>query len=234
MLHVAAPLLAYSTNHDQALFIARNQKVLGRYSLGPLVRDPFVSRGLDGRWHVLFTESWNSTRIGHSASDDLRHWEPANFPEVHPDAHNCWAPEFMVDSTYFVFWASRSPERQCIWCARSLDLHHFSEPRLLFNPGYDVIDATIQGTGTNYRMAFKDERKGVKAIRITTAPRLEGPYGDVSAVLTPPDTEGPIFWNGGLVYDAYRDNSWGSTTGSFWAPPDARHGCVFVSPTGTP
>lgn len=226
MLNFTPPTLAYFKNEDQALFLARIEPDgwhhLGRYPLAPLIRDPFVSRGWDGRWHLLFTEAWDSQRIGHCTSDDLRSWDVPDFPLVLPNAKNCWAPEFVADASGdFWHWSSTRGDHQAIWARRT-----GGEPFLLFDPGYPVIDSTIHRRNGRWEMAFKDEREGHKAIRVAYADDLEGPYGEATDLLTPPETEGPIFWGDGIVYDSYRANRWGTTGKALPAPPDARHGSI--------
>jgi hypothetical protein len=71
-----------------------------------------------------------------------------------------------------------------------------SPPRILFDPGFTVIDATIVPVNGRYLMFFKDERFGHRhgerrSIRIAAADHLEGPYECVSDPITPVITEGP-------------------------------------------
>jgi hypothetical protein len=69
-----------------------------------------------------------------------------------------------------------------------------------------VIDATVVAHKRSYLMAFKDERgenrAGTtgKAIRVCIAPQAHGPWTEISAVVTPPLTEGPALFR--------RDTRW--------------------------
>ena len=39
-----------------------------------LMRDPCIIRGADGKFHLVWTVSWNDKGIGYASSDDLIHW----------------------------------------------------------------------------------------------------------------------------------------------------------------
>lgn len=97
------------------------------------LRDPFVARGLDGRYHLLATRAVPAQRqpdgryhrIGmgfaphsgpadllHATSDDLITWQDVSIAPVLrdvPAAKNLWAPEFVPDAQHgdhLVIWSS--------------------------------------------------------------------------------------------------------------------------------
>src|SRR5690606_30922976 len=59
-----------------------------------LMRDPCIIRGGDGKFHMVWTVSWNEKGIGYASSDDLINWSKQEFIPVmeHEDKdRNCWA-----------------------------------------------------------------------------------------------------------------------------------------------
>jgi len=88
------------------------------------------------------------------------------------------------------------------------DFRNFSTPQVLFNPGYDVIDADIIKVGPgNYQMLFKDERNNYKYIRRASgATTPQGPYPTVSAALSAASMEGPSIVKQNNEYHAFVDN----------------------------
>jgi beta-xylosidase len=82
---------------------------------------------------------------------------------------------------------------------------------VFFNPGYEVIDATILQTGSKYYLVFKDERKEPlkKFIQIASRQSLEGPWTGISEPFNESWSEGPSAIKIGseyvVYYDHYRD-----------------------------
>lgn len=61
-----------------------------------LMRDPYIIKGGDGKFHMVWTVSWNDRGIGYASSPDLVNWSKQEFIPVmmHEDsARNTWAPE---------------------------------------------------------------------------------------------------------------------------------------------
>ncbi|RYZ24506.1 MAG: glycosyl hydrolase, partial [Chitinophagaceae bacterium] len=80
-----------------------------------LFRDPCIVKGADGKYHMVWTVSWNDKGIGYSSSADLVNWAPQQFIPVmahKKDVRNCWAPEIIYDKgAYMIYWASTIPGR---------------------------------------------------------------------------------------------------------------------------
>src|SRR3954452_21574905 len=87
---------------------------------GMLMRDPWLGRGPDGVWHLLWTCNWTRARsrdlvIGHASSTDLLSWTPQQQITVlqnAPTAMNAWAPEAVWDQPqreWIIFWATTIP-----------------------------------------------------------------------------------------------------------------------------
>jgi hypothetical protein len=47
-----------------------------------LMRDPCITRGDDGKFHMVWTVSWNDKGIGYASSSDLVHWSEQKFIPV--------------------------------------------------------------------------------------------------------------------------------------------------------
>lgn len=230
------------------------------------VRDPFIARGPDGWFHLVATGGDAARHLLYCRSRDLIDWEPArSLPVMEPvtTVRNVWAPEWVWDPeqrNYFVFWSSSSGEHgwddSRIWCARTEDWETFTPPRLLFDPGFTVIDATIVAHDNRFFLFFKDERFGChhaetscpsgehRFLQVAAAPALEGPYAIVTPAITPSITEGPAVFRPDpagpwlLLCDHCMDNRYGAFASDDllqWReiadaafPPNVRHGSVFA------
>lgn len=80
-------------------------------------------------------------------------------------AENSWAPEAYSDreaGVYRLLWAStvgsqKYPEGNRIWSCTTEGFETFSSSELFFDPGYPVIDSTVEYLNGIYHMVFKDE-----------------------------------------------------------------------------
>ena len=62
---------------------------------GRLMRDPCITRGPDGTWHMVWTSGWSGNGIGYSSTRDFIHWTPQRELPVmahEPTVRNTWAP----------------------------------------------------------------------------------------------------------------------------------------------
>ena len=229
-----------------------------------LMRDPCIIAGGDGKFHMVWTVSWNERGIGYASSDDLIHWSEQKYiPVMHhePEARNCWAPELFYDDTekqYMIYWATTIPGRfpetdstgdngynHRMYCTLTKDFIDFSDTKLLYEQGFNVIDATIQRIDDLYVMFLKDETRypePEKNIRIATSSQLVDDYSPASEPITGNWVEGPtaVQTNEGWVvyFDRYREHQMGavlSTDLENWTdisdrlnfPEGTRHGTVF-------
>ena len=236
-----------------------------------LMRDPCILPGPDGYFHMTWTVSWQERGIGYARSKDLIQWSAQKYIPVmehEPDARNCWAPEIFYDKArkqYLIFWATTIPGRfpetdgqsnqgppqpglnHRIYAVTSSDMETFSPARLLYDHGFNVIDATMVQDGRRFIMFLKDETnlpfKPQKNIRMAWASSPEGPFGPASAPITGDYwCEGPSaikIGNTWFVYfDRYREQRYGAViskdlkhwkdvTGKISFPKGARHGTVF-------
>jgi hypothetical protein len=187
---------------------------------GELMRDPFLTRGPDGEFHMVWTWEWRVKTIGYAHSKDLVHWsEQKEIPLMAgiEGTRNTWAPEIYWDAAkkqWLIVWSSvveGKHEGNRIYSAMTGDFEHFTTPAIFFDPGYEVIDATILQTGSTYHLVFKDERKDPvkKFIQIASGPSLEGPWSGIGEPFTEAWSEGPSAIEIGgeyvVYYDHYRD-----------------------------
>ena len=229
-----------------------------------LMRDPCIIRGADNLFHMVWTVSWQDKGIGYAESADLVHWSSQRFLPVmasEAGARNCWAPEITYDKaskTYLIYWAttitgrypladtaSESKYNHRIYYQTTKDFKTYSETKLLYEPGYNVIDATIVPDGKRFVMFFKDETRNPvqKNIKIAYANHLTGPYTKAEGPITGNYwAEGPTTlkigkqWN--VYFDRYMEGRYGALTSTDlknWTdisdkltlPKGIRHGTIF-------
>ena len=205
-----------------------------------LMRDPCIIKGLDGLFHMVWTVSWHDKGIGYASSKDMINWSEQQFIPVmeHEEgARNTWAPEITLDpysGEYMIYWATTItgsyPETQSaleaglnhrMYYTLTKDFKTFSETKLLYEPGFNVIDATILRDGNRWVMFLKDEtREPVqKNLKIAYADELIGPYTAASEPITGNYwVEGPtaIRLKGDWVvfFDMYRNHRFGAIRSS--------------------
>lgn len=170
-----------------------------------LMRDPCLIQTNDGTFHMVWTAGWTERGIGYASSKDLITWSEQKYimvMEKEPTARNCWAPEIIFDKKtkqFLIFWATTIPGRfpatekggdsnynHRMYSVTTKDFETFSETKLFYDKGFNVIDATIINKGKNYVMFVKDETRTPpqKNIRVTTSSSLFGPYSAPSEPIT--------------------------------------------------
>ncbi|MFP4977790.1 glycoside hydrolase family 43 protein [Paenibacillus sp. CN-4] len=179
------------------------------------IRDPFLLLDSSGHYHLLWTDGWSSRSIGYASSVDLKQWGDERLiplMEHQPQTQNVWAPEAYYDRSlqaYRIIWSSTVGEgvrNHRIWSSKTMDFKSFSPAALFFDPGYNVIDASIVDTGdtdNDYLMLFKDERgsnvqgteyKAIRSCPVYNEPDGSVRFGRISELLTPALTEGPTLY----------------------------------------
>ncbi len=201
-----------------------------------LMRDPCIIRGADGLFHMVWTVSWNDKGIGYANSPDLVNWSTQQFIPVmaHEDsARNCWAPEITWDTKkkrYMIYWATTIPGRFAagdtmgddkynhrMYYVLTKDFKSFSRAKLLYDKGFNVIDATIIQDGKKYLMFLKDETRfpPQKNIRLASSRKATGRYTTPSGPITGNYwAEGPTAIKKGdewiVYFDKYRNHQYGA------------------------
>jgi hypothetical protein len=229
-----------------------------------LFRDPCIIKGADGKYHMVWTVSWNDKGIGYASSPDLVHWSHQEFIPVmsqEDSARNAWAPEITYDGdkkNYIIYWATtisgRYPLKDTaaeshynhrIYYVTTKNFKVFTKTKLLYDPGFSIIDASIVPEGNRYIMFLKNETRypEQKNIRIATARNIQGPYSQAGPTITGNYwAEGPtaIKVNGEWIvyFDKYREHKYGAVSSVdliHWKdisdkisfPPGVRHGTAF-------
>ncbi len=229
-----------------------------------LLRDPCIIKGPDNLFHMVWTVSWNAKGIGYANSPDLIHWSEQQYIPVmehEAGARNSWAPELTYDKkqkVYMIYWATTItglyPETQSkeengynhrLYYTITSDFKKFSPTKLLYEPGFNVIDATIVPYQNEYLVFLKNEtpEPPQKNLRLARSKNLTGPYSAAGPPITGKYwAEGPTALKLGtnwLVYfDKYTEGKMGAITSSDlknWRdiseqikfPAGVRHGTVF-------
>lgn len=159
------------------------------------LRDPHAFRKKDGTFGIVATQGWDTPYIFMWDTNDMIHFNEhflqASFkgpvddqPEHDLSGKRAWAPKVMYDrleDCYYVFWADpKDPhvdktvntiDRPMYYNATK-DFSTLSLPKVYFNTGYPIIDATIVKDNETYYMYFKDERIGEKCIRVAKSHTL--------------------------------------------------------------
>jgi hypothetical protein len=229
-----------------------------------LMRDPSIVSGPDGTFHLVWTTSWKGdSGFGYAHSKDLRHWSPQEFIPVmknEPTTVNTWAPELFYDNEkgeFVVVWASCIPHRfekgiedednnHRLYYITTKDFKHISETKLLFDPGFSSIDATIvKRKPGDYVLVFKDNTRPNRNLKVAFAPSPTGPYSKTSEPFTDSFIEGPAVVKLGdeyfIYYDAYQEKVFGATktkdfvhftdaSSEISVPPLHKHGTIFRAP----
>jgi predicted neuraminidase len=234
-----------------------------------LMRDPCLYRGPDGTFHLVWTTSWAGKTIGYASSKDLIHWsEQRAIPVManEPQAVNTWAPEIVWDDLrqhYLIFWSStvmglnpqtansnkRPESNNRIYATTTKDFVTFTPTRLLYDGGFNVIDATLAKNGDEWLMFVKNEtltphlEKNIRMVRGVSA---EGPWSEASPAITGNYwAEGPTALKVGDEWRVYFDKhrldaiglvvsrdlkTWTDLSDKVSFPPHARHGTVIAVP----
>jgi len=228
-----------------------------------VMRDPSIVKGPDGTFHLVWTCAWKGERgFGYASSKDLIHWSKERFIEVMKDTTtvNVWAPELFYDDVkrqYVIIWASCVPGKfpdgqedhrnnHRLYYTTTKDFNKFSESRLMIDPGFSCIDATLVKRGkSDYVMVLKDNTRPMRNIKVAFAKSPYGPWSKASEPFTEQFTEGPstAYVNGWyyIYYDSYRHKIYGAhrtkdfktfqnQTGSVKFPVGHKHGTVFMAP----
>jgi beta-xylosidase len=229
-----------------------------------LMRDPCVIRDGKGVFHMVWTVSWNEKGIGYAHSRDLVNWSDQQYLPVMEKvvgARNCWAPEIFYDQDhdeFMIYWATtvtgkfRETETKLengynhrMYYVMTKDFKSFTEPEILYDQEFNVIDATITKKGKRFVMFLKDETVAPpeKNIRLVTSDQLTGGYSRPSPPLSGKEwAEGPTvvnikgYWM--LYFDLYRAGKMGAMRSkdmAVWTdvsprvsfPSGVRHGSVL-------
>ena len=258
--------LAYSTDGFKWKALNDNKSFLTPVVGGDkLMRDPCVIQGPEGQYHMVWTVSWKEKGIGYAHSEDLMNWSEQKYIPVmehEKDARNCWAPEVYFDEEskqYMIFWSTTIPGRfpesankdyvhknHRMYYVTTKDFVKFSETKLLYDHGFNVIDGTLIKENGEYVMFLKDEtiEPAEKNIRLARSSELTRNYSKPTEPITGEYwAEGPTpikigdYWM--VYFDKYRKHkmgavrskdlqNWEDISDQIEFPIGTRHGTVFT------
>jgi hypothetical protein len=235
-----------------------------RVGVEKLMRDPCIARGSDGTFHLVWTAGWSERGFGHATSRNLVDWSDQQYVEImahEPTCRNVWAPKLRFDQArgeHMIYWSSTiagrypgdelHPDRRNhrLYYTFTRDFGSFAPPKVLFDPGYSVIDAIlIDRPDGGVAMIFKDERIDHRQLRVASGATPLGPFADISEPITPSYTEGPTAlklddrWL--VYYDSYRAacygavessdlRQWTDASSKIACPTGQKHGTIFTAP----
>lgn len=232
---------------------------------GKLMRDPCLALGPDGIFHMTWTTGWGKPPvIGYANSTDLLSWsEQKAIPVMNnePEARNAWAPELFYDKPqgqWLIFWSSTIPGRypetdqagdsgynHRIYFTKTKDFGTFAPTKLLYDGGFNVIDATMLQAKGRFYLVIKDETKVPvkKNLRLAVGDAPEGPFGKAGAPFTGDWVEGPSAVQIGDEFFVYFDHyaspqyygavksrdleKWEDISKAVSLPKGARHGTAL-------
>lgn len=230
-----------------------------------LMRDPSIAMDSKGTFHMVWTCGWNGNSIGYASSKDLIHWsEQKEIPvmEKEPQVKNVWAPELFYkksEKKFYIIWASTIPGRfpetiksesgynHRLYYTTTKDFVKFSETKLFYDPGFNVIDAFIIKQNLRYYMFLKNEtdQPAEKNIRFVSSRKITKFPAEVSEPISGKEwAEGPTAIKIGkytyVYWDKYRNKRYGATRcrdlkKPLWSdvsdqinmPAGVRHGTAF-------
>jgi beta-xylosidase len=208
--------LALSTNGYQWQALRGDHSFLKpEVGAAKIMRDPCLAAGPDGIFHLVWTAGWTAEKggiIGYAHSKDLVNWTEQNAIPVmqdEPGTRNIWAPEIFYDRgkhRWLLFWSSTIPGEfpetdhtgddgynHRFYYTTTSDFKTFTQSRLLYDPGFNAIDATMLEAQGKFYLFFKDERKQPlkKNLRYAVGEQPHGPFGKPSEPFTGDWVEGP-------------------------------------------
>lgn len=226
-----------------------------------LMRDPCVVLDSDGNFQMVWTTGWWDLGFGHAKTKDFRQWSEQKYVPINEKvagAKNTWAPELTWEEkskTWWIAWATTVPGKfpetdndgdhnHRIYATKTKDFKEFSDPELLFNPGYNCIDSTFVHFPDRVVQVFKDERLGKTTLQVAIAPKMGGPYEKVLPSFTGDWVEGPTVVQVGDTWMLYCDHyadpqhyqvfrtknflEWENLTTQLKFPKGIRHGTAFL------
>ena len=230
-----------------------------------ILRDPSMIVTPDSTFHLVWTISWRgNTGFGYARSKDLVHWSTQRrIPAMDSvkSTVNVWAPEWFYDDIrdrYMVIYSSCVPDSNFtvgqedvnnnhrLYYVTTIDFETFSAPKLLLDPGFSCIDATLVKRGEkDYVMVLKDNTRPNRNLKVAFAQDPEGPYTEPSEPFTGFLVEGPSTVKLGddyfIYFDDYQNHIYGavktrdfasftSMTDSISIPSGHKHGTIFRAP----
>lgn len=232
-----------------------------------VMRDPSMTRTPDGTFHLVWTSSWKGDLgFGYASSKDLIHWSKQQMilvMKTEPTTVNVWAPEIYYDdekAEFVVAWASCVPNHfkkgveandnnHRLYYITTKDFKTISKTKLLYDPGFSAIDATIvKRAANNYVLVFKDNTRPNRNLKVAFSKSPTGPFTAASKTFTQSYVEGPTvekIGNKYLIYfDEYKKFTFGAVetkdfihfsnvSKKISVPKGHKHGTIFKASAST-
>lgn len=207
------------------------------YPGAKILRDPSITQGPDGTFHMVWTIQWFGAKgFGYASSKDLKNWSEQriiNVMQNHP-TNNVWAPELFYDDVrdqYLIIWASQiDPSRYTaadslgcnasnrLWYCITKDFKTFTDASPYYDPGFNSIDGYLLKRSCNdYVLIVKDNRKpGYSNLFCVFSESPYGPFINPSENFGRTYSEGPCAiqledeWI--IYYDQYRPQEYGAVS----------------------
>jgi len=229
-----------------------------------VLRDPSITRSPDGVYHLVWTSSWKGDLgFGYASSRDLITWTNQQLIPVmknEPTTVNVWAPDLFYDTEkaeFVVVWASCIPNRfkqgkedvknnHRLYYITTKDFKTISNTKLLYDPGFSSIDATIVKRKTNdYVLVFKDNTRPNRNLKVAFSTSPTGPYSKSGPSFSQHFVEGPAVEKVNdhymIYFDEYKKFKYGAVqTDDFIhftnmstviaVPQGHKHGTIFKAP----
>lgn len=206
-----------------------------KFSPQSMMRDPSITQGPDGTFHLVWTLGWaGDLGFGYASSKDLISWsEQRRIPVMEGQkTNNVWAPEIFYDDVnehFMIVWSSSIlPENYTeadklgangchrLYYTTTKDFVTFTPAAPFYDPGFNSIDGFVLKKGVGeYVAVVKDNRKpGYSDLFCVTAETAAGPYGTPSEKFAPTYSEGACAVKVGeewlIYFDAYKQYRFGA------------------------
>lgn len=230
-----------------------------------LMRDPSIVQDSKGTFHMVWTSGWNENNIGYASSKDLISWsEQKELPVMshEPEVRNTWAPELFYNKanhTFYIIWASTIPGKFPVTGKAESDYNHrlyytttkdfekFAKTNLFYDPGFNVIDASIIKQRGKFYMFLKNEtlEPAEKNIRVVSSKKITKFPTTVSEPISGKEwAEGPteikigkyiyVYWDeyrnkryGAVRTKSLKKPEWEDVSDLIRFPAGVRHGTAF-------
>lgn len=222
-------------NDHQYFNIYTEQMEEPRFYPTPMMRDPSICQGPDGKFHLVWTIGWSGSKgFGYSESDDLMNWSEQRIITVMEDSltNDVWAPEISYDEAsqkYYIIWSSSIPQDRWtdadrlgsniahrLYYTTTTDFQTFAPTKLYYNPGFNSIDGFLaKFESSKYVFVLKDNRKpGYSNLFCVFSDSPDGPFSNPTTTFAPTYSEGPCMVKVGddwlIYFDEYRNGTYGA------------------------
>jgi len=225
--------------NDHTYYSYEQQKVVEpKFFKQHMMRDPSITQGPDGTFHLVWTLAWQGENaFGYASSKDLIHWSEQRKIYVMRDSmtNNVWAPELFYDDEqqqFLIIWSSGIPKERWteadklgqnsahrLYYTTTRDFKTFAPAKQYYDPGFNSIDAFLLKRAKNdYVLIVKDNRKpGFSDLFCAFSNSPYGPFkGDTSTKFAPTYSEGPCAMKVNdewfIYFDSYRLYRYGAVS----------------------